>query len=47
MVFGIISNLIYLNNMYNTYKTGENLYYKYRLPINWLYNYTRRKYYKY
>jgi hypothetical protein len=47
MVLGIISNLIYLNSMYNTYKTGETLYYRYRLPINYMYHYARRKYYKY
>ena len=47
MIFNLISGLVYANNIYHTYKTGNELYHKYRLPIKFLYTYTRRKYYKY
>lgn len=47
MIFDIISGLIYCNSMYNTYKTGIELYKYHRLEINYLYNYAKRKYYKY
>lgn len=47
MLFSIVNNLIYLNSIYNTYKTGNDLYKKYKMPIRILYNYSKRKYYKY
>ncbi len=47
MIFNLINGLIYINSIYNTYKNGTEFYYRYRLPINYLYTYSKRKYYKY
>ncbi len=47
MFFEIVNGLLYVNSIYNTYKSGQEFYKKYRVPINWTYTYMKRKYYKY
>ena len=47
MIFTIINTLISINNAYYTYNSTKKIYKQYKAPINWLCNYTKRKYYKY